>query len=72
MEVEDAVYALLSNKQEISYRRLINELKDAALNLKLIFAHLNAFKNHFPRVKMIGCFFFILSLVFPLRSIWFS
>jgi hypothetical protein len=58
----------MNGKSETGYSTLIQELKNSALKYGLVlapqevvtdyeFASINAFKYHFPGIKMIGCFF---------------
>lgn len=62
------VFALLTGKSETLYKRMIQTLKDGALNSKLELkpktimvdferAAINAFEYHFPNANLSGCFF---------------
>ena len=61
-------FVLLTGKKEQLYKQVISELKDAALNLKLVLqpkvimtdfelAAINAFSYHFPNCQLRGCYF---------------
>ena len=61
-------FILLTNKRETTYRRMLAELKEAALGLRLELrpkkvvtdfecAAMNAYEFHFPGVEVSGCYF---------------
>ena len=65
-------FILLTGKSELLYKKMLRELKDAALNIGLELkpqelvidfekAVMNAFKFHWPNIRIIGCFFHLAS-----------
>ena len=63
-----SAYILMTNKTEKSYKRVLHELKTSALLIgfdlhppiiltDFELAAINAYKFHFPRAEILGCFF---------------